>query len=333
VAVVVSGPDTREDNLIILMPVFNDWETVSLILPALDRELTNGGLRAQVLIVNDGSMTPAPSGLGSISFTAIASIDVLVLRRNLGHQRAIAVGLAFVEANRQCQAVVVMDSDGEDDPRDVPRLVRECIAAENQKIIFAERTRRSENLIFRMLYHLYRLGYFLLTGIHVRVGNFSVIPAGMLPRLVAVSELWNHYAAATYKARLPIALLPTRRSLRLAGHSRMNFVALVVHGLSAMAVFGDRIGVRLLIVVAIAMGLAIGALIAVVCIRLFTSLAVPGWATYVSGFLLMMLIQMFFVILAFAFMILAARDTASIIPSRDYIYLTGGLEQIYGKGQ
>ena len=86
-----------------------------------------------------------------------------------------------------------------------------------------------------------------------------------------------------------------------------------------MAIFGDRIGVRLLIVVVIAMGLVIGALIAVVCIRSFTSLAVPGWATYVSGFLLVILIQMFFVILAFAFVILAARDTASIIPSRDYI--------------
>jgi polyisoprenyl-phosphate glycosyltransferase len=330
---VVSGSHACEDKLIILMPVFNDWEAVSLILPALDRELTNGGLRAEVLIVNDGSPTPAPSGLGSNLFTAIASIDVLALRRNLGHQRAIAVGLAFVEANRQCRAVVVMDSDGEDDPRDVPRLVWECIAAENQKIIFAARTRRSENLIFRMFYHFYRLVHFSLTGIHVRVGNFSVIPAGMLPRLVVVSELWSHYAAAAHKARFPIGLLPTRRSSRLAGQSRMNFVALVVHGLSAMAVFGDRIGVRLLIVVVIAMGLVIGALTAVICIRLFTSLAVPGWATYVTGFLLVILIQMFFVILAFAFVILAARDTASIIPSRDYIHLTGGVERIYGRGQ
>ena len=102
---------------------------------------------------------------------------------------------------------------------------------------------------------MYRLIHFLLTGVQVQVGNFSVIPATVLRRLVAVSELWNHYAAAVYKAKLPMALIPAQRNCRLEGSSRMNLVALVVHGLSAMAVFGDRIGVRLLMVVSSGMSL------------------------------------------------------------------------------
>ncbi|MGH7783900.1 MAG: glycosyl transferase, partial [Candidatus Binatia bacterium] len=229
------------------------------------------------------------------------------------------------------RAVVVMDCDGEDDPRDVPRLIQECVANDNQKIIFAARTRRSENLIFKLLYHVYRLIHFLLTGVQVRVGNFSVIPAGALKRLVAVSELWNHYAAAVHKAKLPMALLPTHRSRRLTGPSHMNFVALVVHGLSAMAVFGDRIGVRLLIVVSIGMGFASAALVCVIGIRLLTTLAIPGWATYATGILLVMLIQMLIVVLVFAFVILAGRDTVSIIPSRDYVHITGEIRQVYGR--
>jgi glycosyltransferase involved in cell wall biosynthesis len=326
------APEIRDAKLIILLPVYNDWLAFGLLLPSLERELKNEGLSAEILLVDDGSATPLPPNLASGSLSSIRAIDVLSLRRNLGHQRAIAVGLSYIEANRPCDAVIVMDCDGEDDPRDVPRLIHECIANHDQKIIFARRTRRSENLVFKLLYYLYRLVHLLLTGVPVRVGNFSIVPASALNRLVAVSELWNHYAAAVHKAKLPMALIPTQRSRRLEGSSRMNLVALVAHGLSAMAVFGDRIGVRLLLVVALGMVIASGGLIAVISVRLFTSLAIPGWATYVTGILLVMLIQMLLVVLAFAFVILAARDTASIIPSRDYVHMTRGIQRVYGHG-
>jgi hypothetical protein len=329
----MTNGETHNHELIIIMPVYNDWGALLILLPRLERELNVNGLRAEVLIVDDGSTAPVPPNLGSNSFTAVESVDILSLRRNLGHQRAIAVGLCYIEANRPCHAVVVMDCDGEDDPRDVPRLVRECVANEGQKIIFAARTRRTESLAFRFFYRFYRLIHFLLTGVKVRVGNFSVIPSPVLKRLVAVSDLWNHYAAAVHKARLPMVLVPTQRGTRLEGQSQMNLVALVVHGLSAMAVFGDRIGVRLLIVVSLGMVLAGGALMGVVGIRLLTTLAIPGWATYVSGILLLMLTQMLLIVLVFAFVILAARDTASFIPSRDYIYLTNGVQRMYGNGR
>jgi len=321
---------TRHDKLIFLIPVYNDWTAVSLLLPLLERELNGSGLRADILMVDDGSTISRPATFEQTAFTSIESIEILSLRRNLGHQRAIAVGLSYIEANRLAYAVVVMDCDGQDDPRDVPRLVKACIANGGEKIIFAARTRRSESLWFRTFYHLYRLVHFLLTGLPVRVGNFSIIPWGALNRLVAVSELWNHYAAAVHKARLPMALVTTKRSARLEGRTQMDVVALVVHGLSAMAVFGDRIGVRLLIVMSLGMALVGGGLIAVFAVRLSTALAIPGWATYATGLLLLMLMQMLLVVLVFAFMILAARDTASMLPARDYVHVTGGIQRVYG---
>ncbi|HWP56673.1 MAG TPA: glycosyltransferase [Candidatus Acidoferrales bacterium] len=103
-------------KLVILMPIFNDWEAAALLLPALDGELAQNGLEAEVILVDDASPAPPPPRLADGPFAAIKTVDILGLRRNLGHQRAIAVGLAFVEANRPCRAVVVMDGDGEDDP-------------------------------------------------------------------------------------------------------------------------------------------------------------------------------------------------------------------------
>jgi polyisoprenyl-phosphate glycosyltransferase len=327
----MTGRKAGDDRLVILMPVYNDWDALALLIPDLERELKAAALKADLLLVDDGCTTAVPSNFGQSSFASIQSIEVLSLRRNVGHQRAIAVGLSFIEANRPCRAVVVMDSDGEDDPRDVPRLIRECVMHGNQKIIFAARNRRSETLSFQLFYHAYRIIHLLLTGVQVRVGNFSVIPAGALNRLVAVSELWNHYAAAVYKAKLPMALLTTDRSRRLLGESQMSFVALVVHGLSAMAVFGDRIGVRLLTLVSVAMGFLTIALASVIGVRLMTTLAIPGWATYAGGILLIILIQMLIVVLVFAFMILAGRDAMSVIPGRDYVHITGAVRQVYGE--
>jgi hypothetical protein len=71
-------------------------------------------------------------------------------------------------------------------------------------------------------------------------------------------------------------------------------------------------------------------LITVIAIRLLTSLAIPGWATYLTGLLLVILIQMLIVVLVFAFVILAGRDTVSIIPSRDYVHIADAVRRVYG---
>lgn len=322
--------ETRDDNLVILMPVYNDWGALSLLLPILDRELKDNRLKVNIILVDDGSTASVPENLARARFESIEVIEVLSLRRNLGHQRAIAVGLSYIEANQPQCSVVVMDSDGEDDPKDVPRLVHKCVANRGEKIVFAARTKRSEGWLFTLFYHLYRLIHFLLIGVRVRVGNFSIVPPNALKRLVAVSELWNHYAAAVHKAKLPMELIPSERGTRLEGPPRMDMVSLVVHGLSAMAVFGDRIGVRLLIVVSVGMGLTVAALAIVITVRLVTDLAIPGWATYVTGLLLVMLTQMLLVILVFVFVILAARNAANVLPTHDYVDVIGARQRIYG---
>ena len=185
--------------------------------------------------------------LESGTFAALRRIDVLRLRRNLGHQRAIAVGLAYVEECLHADAVVVMDGDGEDDPADVPRLLERLDEEGHATIVFAERARRSESLVLRVFYSLFKLLHLLLTGKGVRVGNFSAIPRRRLTSLVVVAEIWNHYAAAVFRSRQPYCMIPTFRARRLCGTSSMNFVSLVTHGLSAISVYSDVVGVRLLV--------------------------------------------------------------------------------------
>lgn len=310
----------RQGGLLVLMPIYNDWTAVGLHLVGLDRALAGAGVVADVLLVDDGSTMAPPSQWHSAAWLALGRVDVLTLRRNLGHQRAIAIGLAFVDSRLAPAAVVVMDGDGEDAPEDVPRLLA-CLREHHEaSVVFAERTRRSESVTFRFFYVLYRCAHLLLTGIPVRVGNFSVIPASLLRRLVAVSELWNHYAAAVFKARLPRASVPTVRARRLEGTSRMKLVSLVTHGLSALSVHSELIGVRLLVVTAGLVGVTACGLLAVLGIRIFTTWAIPGWTSTAAGLLLILMSQSVAFAAFFVFLVLHARSQPAFIPLRDYVH-------------
>jgi glycosyltransferase involved in cell wall biosynthesis len=325
----LDGREARRD-LVVLLPVFNDWAALSKLLGALDLALASGAIEAEVLVVDDGSTEPIDPAAFGPGFRAIRRVEVLGLRRNLGHQRAIAIGLAFVEAERPaCRAVVLMDSDGEDAPEDVPRLIARHEQEGRGKIIFAERTKRSESRLFRAFYVLYRMAHRVLTGHWVRVGNFSVIPRDRLSCLVATSELWNHYAAAAFASRQPYATVPTRRATRLDGRSRMNFVSLVIHGLSAISVYSDAIGVRLLIATLAMIGMDLAALATTLAVRLTTDLAIPGWATTAFGVLLIILLQATMFLFVFSFMILAGRNAASFLPLRDYSYFVASERVAY----
>src|SRR5262245_61889783 len=223
-------------SLLLLIPIYDDWEAAQLLLARLGDVFARQPITPDVMLVDDGSTMPIPSALRERRFASLGRIDVLSLRRNMGHQRAIAIALSFVQARVSPDAVVVMDGDGEDAPDDVPRLVARMQESGDRAIVFAERTRRSESLLFRLFYSLYCATHRLLTGIPVRVGNFSAIPRSQLERLVVVSELWNHYAAAVFKARIPRATIPTTRARRLTGRSHVTFVGLIAHGLSALSV-------------------------------------------------------------------------------------------------
>ena len=175
---VQTAPETLHDRIRVLIPVFNDWGSLELHLKNLDHVLEAHGVEADLLIVDDGSTIPPAPTFCTAAYQSLKRVEVLKLRRNLGHQRAIAIGLAYAEARIPCPAVVVMDGDGEDDPGDVPRLVQRCREEGFEKIVFAERGRRSESLAFRgSSMPSTRCVHVLLTGIRVRVGNFSVVPA------------------------------------------------------------------------------------------------------------------------------------------------------------
>ncbi|TDE12513.1 glycosyltransferase [Dyadobacter psychrotolerans] len=302
------------DHFVIIIPQFNDWEALNLLIEKINEDVDFQILEnTTLLIVDDCSSryrtTPFPAFKGR-------EIRVLRLYRNLGHQKAIAIGLSWVAQNLPAEKIIVMDADGEDAPGDINKLAARSLK-EPDKIIFAERNKRTENFMFRAFYVIYKMVFQLLTGKVITFGNFSLVPQQRLQNLVRVSEIWNNYPGGIIKSRIPYDSVLTNRAKRLAGESKMNFVSLVLHGLSAISVMVDTTAVRILIFSMLMSAVSV----AFICIILFLKFignATPGWASTLGSTLVILMLQSFMISLFLVFMVLQYRSQQHFIPAVHY---------------
>jgi glycosyltransferase involved in cell wall biosynthesis len=297
-------------EILVVTPVYNDWAALASLARALEAIGSAQALHIRILAVDDGSTAPGGENLPG-------NTQVVRLARNLGHQRAIAVGLAVAQTMRLDAPVVVMDCDGEDRPEDIPALLAEYDHRPGS-IVFARRAKRSEGGLFRAFYLFFKLIFRLLTGKSITFGNFCVIPPASLERIVYLQEIWNHFAAGVMRSGLIWVTIPTERGKRYAGRSHMNLVSLVLHGLSAISVYIEVVYVRLMFAALALMGLDVAGFLLIVYIRFFTPLAIPGWATNVAIGLTVIMVQALLFLGLMSFVVLSYRSAKMFIPIVDY---------------
>jgi polyisoprenyl-phosphate glycosyltransferase len=306
-------------RLRVVIPVFNDWESLAILLKELDSSSPSWGCELIVSVVDDGSTQPDEM-LRQVAgqLDSIEQLELIQLATNVGHQRAIAIGLCRATDSDDCDAVLVMDSDGEDPPASVPLLLEQA-RGKREFCVVARRRRRSESWLFKTSYIIYRSIFRLVTGKEIRFGNFSLISAGNVRRLTMIPDLWNNLAAAVLRSRLPLEQVPIDRGKRYAGRSKMNFTSLIVHGFSAISVYADTIFVRLLVVTVVMMCLTVPSVATVLFLRLFVPAhATPGWATTVSFGMVIILLQALFTTLTSILALLNSRVQRLMLPIVDY---------------
>ncbi len=274
----------REAFWAVVTPVYEDGHSFALLCRDLARLDT--GTMLEILAVDDGS-TVAPPETSAIQDSGLTG-RIIRLKRNSGHQVAIWVGLAVAASESRYAGVIVMDSDGEDEPEYVPRLVAALTAGSHAAV--ARRGRRTESLLFRLFYHIYRRFFRLLTGRDMRFGNFCALDRCAVLRLIAMQETRIHLAAAIIKSRLSRVELSCDRGRRYDGQSRMNFYDLALHGIRAVAVFDDAVLTRMGAVCAGAAVSGILVFLTALALKLSGQTA-PGWLTFLTGFLVLVFLQ------------------------------------------
>jgi hypothetical protein len=304
-------------SVVICIPVFNDAKSAALLLERLDAVAASLPYDFAVVFVDDGSRHEECAALPGPT-PHIPAVEVLRLRRNLGHQRAIAIGLSFIAAETDADYAVVMDGDGEDCPSSLPQLLAAAVEGSPHAAVFAERLKRHDGAGFMLGYHAFRILHKLFVGRDIKVGNFSVLPRPVLERVVGISEIWNHYAAGVFHARIPVVQVPIARGRRLAGESKMNLPALVMHGICALSVWSDVIVSRLFVLVVGVMAASVAVLVAIVVSRLVANPFTPGWATAVASLLILGMMLLGVVSLLLALFVLGNRSGANFLPHRDW---------------
>ena len=221
-------------KIIILIPIYNDWQSVSKLLDEININVKGLDFEFSIIIVNDAS-TEAQS-ITTQNLDNLKSVRVMNMRENRGHARCIATGLKYVFENEEFDYVIPMDGDGEDRPEEIKFLIEEANYSPDKAIV-GERVKRSENLIFKLSYNIHKIITYTFTGQSIKFGNFTCLPKSTVEKMIKDKATWSSFSGALTKVEKNRKISPSTRGIRYFGPSKMNFLNLVKHSLAIIAVF------------------------------------------------------------------------------------------------
>ena len=225
----------------ILIPVYNDWQSVFKLLDDINLNLSNFEHEISIIIINDASKHDRKEE--DKNFENINSIKVLNMKINQGHGRCIATGLKYIFEKEDFDYVIPMDGDGEDRPEEIKNFI-EQISNSNGKPIVGERVKRSENLIFKICYQLHKLITLTFTGKSIKFGNFTCLPKSTVEKMINEKSTWNSFSGSLSKIETDFIMIPSIRGVRYFGPSKMSFYNLIKHSLSIISVFRNTFLIR-----------------------------------------------------------------------------------------
>ena len=225
----------------ILIPVFNDWQSVSKLTEEINSLPINSEYKISIVIVNDASNHDRPDD--EKNFENIQSIKILNMKKNQGHARCIATGLKYILEKEDFDYVIPMDGDGEDRPEEIVEFLSK-IKNSNGRTIVGERIKRSENLIFQICYQLHKLLTLTFAGKSIKFGNFTCLPKSSVEKMVNEKATWNSFSGSLRKIEDNLMSIPSKRGERYFGPSKMSFYNLIKHSLSIISVFRKTFLIR-----------------------------------------------------------------------------------------
>ena len=225
----------------IVFPTYNDWKSLSILLIQIEKYLKNTNIIYKVLIIDDNSSEKNKYRLNKNKF--FKEIKILRLKNNVGSQKAIATGLKFISKyqKKREDKFIIMDSDGEDDPKKIKEIIKFIDKNHKTKIITMNRTIRKESFFFSILYEIHLLLTFFITLKYIRFGNFSFLSRKVINSLTKKKELWLAYSATLNKFFESKESILAPRRKRISGKSKMSYSNLITHSLNIQSVYMKNI--------------------------------------------------------------------------------------------
>ena len=165
----------------ILIPVYNDWQSVLKLLDNINLSIESLDHEISVIIVNDASNHDRP--LEEKDLENIDSIKILNMKINQGHARCIATGLKYIYEKEDFDYVIPMDGDGEDRPEEIKNFIK-LSEQKSEKSIVGERVKRSEGIFFQLCYKFHKFLTLAFTGQSIKFGNYSCLSKSTIEKML-----------------------------------------------------------------------------------------------------------------------------------------------------
>ncbi len=233
-------------RIIILIPVFNDWESLENLISDVEENIKDiKNFLFDCYIINDASTNNITLKIKS---EKIRSLKIFNMKKNKGHARCNAFGIRYISQNEKFDYLILMDGDGEDRAVEIKSLVNKIQSDPNTSVV-AKRVKRSEGLFFKFLYQMHKLITLLFTGKNINFGNYSCLTKKDANIISSKPSLWSSYSGTVKKFVKNFNEINSTRGLRYFGPSKMSFFKLLIHSLSIVAVFKLQVILRSLIII------------------------------------------------------------------------------------
>ena len=127
-------------NVSIVIPVYNEEESLPILHEALHEALNNHGFTWEAVLVDDGSKDNSVQVLEKMAAQDPEHIVVVAFRRNFGQTAAMAAGIDHALG----EVIVLMDADLQNDPKDIPMMLDKM--AEGYDVVSGWRANRQDDV-------------------------------------------------------------------------------------------------------------------------------------------------------------------------------------------
>ena len=226
---------------IILIPIYNDRESLSKLIENINEELRDVNAEVSILVINDASSQQIIETYPNLK--NIHSFEIINMKQNRGHARCIASGLKYIYEKKEFDYVIPMDGDGEDRPAELKSFI-ELSEQVGEKSIVGERVKRSEGLLFQICYKFHKFLTLAFTGQSIKFGNFTCLSKTTIEKMLKEKATWSSFSGSLRKVEKDLIYLPSIRGFRYFGPSKMSFFNLLKHSLSIISVYRKTVLIR-----------------------------------------------------------------------------------------
>ena len=226
---------------IILIPIYNDRESLTKLIENINSNLKDLNSEISVVVINDASSQQIIDQYQNTE--NISSIEIINMKENRGHARCIASGLKYIFEKKEFDYVIPMDGDGEDRPEEIKNFIELTDQSEDKSIV-GERIKRSESLFFKICYLFHKFLTLAFTGQSIRFGNFTCLSKITVEKMINEKATWNSFSGSLKKVEKDLLSIPSIRGTRYFGPSKMSFFNLLKHSLSIISVFRKTVLIR-----------------------------------------------------------------------------------------